>query len=127
MHWVERYLNRSYVDREYDCASLFCEVLREQFDKDVPDYGERPALRSARADWLETELKSRARRLKEPVEGCGVLMMSEGAYRHIGVYCIVNSRPHILHNVKDRGARLTRPEDLPLLTGLTIEGYYEWT
>lgn len=124
-HWSDGYIGRSYEQGTYDCASLAVDVMRDVFNKEIPDYGERPPLRSAAHAWLEAELYQRTRRLDVPREGCAVQIAIEGRIKHVGIYCKVDGTPSVLHNIRKHGVVRTRVADMPKW-GWNIEGYYEW-
>lgn len=125
MHWAEQYIGRQYTKGTYDCASLVVEVQREVFGRNIPDYGERPPMRSDEAQVLEDEVRRLTVRIDDPVEGCAVQMRSAGSIHHLGVYCEVNGEPHVLHNVRRMGTILTKLRDLHKFS-MQIEGFYQW-
>lgn len=126
MHWSINYLGKPYIEKEYDCASTFCEVMREVFDKDVPDYGERPRLRSQRYDKLLEELGEHAPVVTEPEEGDAVIMKSDRGLHHIGVWCVVNRDEMILHNLLGRGVVLTLPNDIVSVARVSVQEFRRW-
>lgn len=125
MHWAEGYIGRAYVPKVYDCASLAADVQREVFNRAVPDYSERAELRSQNQEMLMVTVKESATRTEHPEEGCLAQIAITGHIQHIGVYCVVNGEPCLLHNIKKFGTILTRVRDLPR-HGWKVEGYYTW-
>lgn len=125
-HWSEDYIGKPYRRGEYDCASLAVEVLRDVFNRDIPDYGERHHMMVEQYAALGEELARRTKRLKSPYEGCLVQVSISNRIRHIGVYCVIDREPWVLHNIRRYGAIITRVKDMPKF-GWRIEGYYEWT
>ncbi len=126
MHWTEKYLTRPYIPKEYDCASLVCDVQRDEFGVDVPDFGERPALRSQSYSKLLEEMDRRLTALDEPTEGAIVEILSIGDLPHVGVYSVVNGRPCVLHNTKKYGVLITPVQELAR-HGWRVQGYFKWT
>lgn len=126
MHWSAQYLNRPYVEDEYTCASLFLDVQAEVFGRERPDTGDLPPSLRARMRLFDRVMAQRAQRTEIPLEGDAVLMRRGTSINHIGVFCKVDGVEFILHNVRDRGARLTMPKDIYLVTGHSIEGFYQW-
>jgi len=61
-----------------------------------------------------------------PEEGDAVLMMCRGRPSHIGIYCVVNNEPCVLHAMENAGmVVLHRIRELNRVF-LTVEGYYAW-
>lgn len=125
-HWSEDYIGRSYERGVYDCGSLAVDVLRDVFNKDTPNLGERPPSLSETQEMIGHLLDARTRRVKEPFEGCAVEIRIGDRVRHVGIFCVVDKVPSVLHNIRKHGAILTRVADMPKF-GWLIEGYYEWT
>lgn len=125
MHWTEPYIGRPYEHGVHDCATLVVEVQNTVFGRSIPDYGERPALRSVEAEVLRAEVAKLTERIEAPEEGCAVQMRTAGSIHHLGVYCEVNGEPHVLHNVRRMGTILTKIRDLPKFS-MQVEGYYRW-
>jgi hypothetical protein len=54
------------------------------------------------------------------------LLIHRGYPRHVGLYCVINGEPYVLHSASARKATiLTRVRSLAD-QGLAIEGYYRW-
>jgi len=124
-HWANKYVGKPYISKQYDCASLAVDVLREVFGKDVPDYGERPASRSEGHADLAQRLEDRTTRIEKPVEGCAVQILVGQRIAHVGVYCEVDGWPCVLHNIRRHGVILTKLQDMRR-HGWIVEGFYEW-
>lgn len=61
-----------------------------------------------------------------PTEGDAVLMLCRNRPSHIGVYCIVNHEPCVLHAMENaKMVVLHKLRDLPKVF-LSIEGFYKW-
>lgn len=125
-HWTEAYIGRTYERGRYDCGSLAVDVLREVFNKDTPNLGERPPSLSETQAMIGHLLDARTHRVDEPFDGCAAEIRIGERVRHVGIYCVVNGVPHILHNIKKHGVILTKVNEMPRF-GWMIEGYYEWT
>ncbi len=128
MHWSEKFIGREYVRGEYDCASLVVDVQKEIFSRDVPDTGERPALRSAEmaklAEALDT-LGNTVERVETPEEGCAVQIKVSMHLVHVGVYFEQGGEGYVLHNIRKHGVISTRMKDLWKF-GWAVEGFYRW-
>ena len=123
-HWAQTYVGLPYS--EYDCAQLAARVQRDIFGRDIRLPTSRgPGLRgiSRQIDDLQADY---AAPVIEPVEGDAVLMIGRGRINHIGVYCLIDGRPWVLHALRNVGhACLHRLRDLEGI-GLHLEGFYRW-
>lgn len=126
MHWSERYIRRSYA-KEYDCADFVRDVMAEQFGRDLP----LPSIHAAYTRERDRQMRCAAEALAEPVdaprEGDAVLMRAAGRRRdlghHVGVWCDIGGRPHVLHRMAGIGAVL---HPIDRLVGLEVAGIYRW-
>ena len=124
MHWSD-----SYIDIPHDvldCAQLVERALHEQFGRtdihfprrQVDDLDHRSALITGhQADF--------AKRIEEPVDGCGVLMLARGRRAHIGLYCLIQGAAYVLHSDALFGESVRIPMSR-LLLRYRIEGFYQW-
>ena len=128
MHWAEEYVGRPY-GAERDCADLVREVLRERFGRDVDLPGVHAATVRARDEQMRLASETLADAVDRPQEGDAVLMRAVGRVRgvghHVGVWCDVGCRGHVLHCMRGIGTCL---HDLARLerAGLELEGFYRW-
>lgn len=123
-HWSARYVGMPY--QVADCAMLAAHVQREVFGREIRLPTDRaPGLRGM-TDQIERLKTDFAACVDAPVEGDAVLMISRGKIEHIGIFCVIDREPWVLHSVRNAGqAVLHRLRELSN-QGLTIEGYYRW-
>ncbi len=123
-HWSTNYIGLPYDDA--DCAELAVRVQAEVFKRRIN-------LPTERADGLR-QLSCQISTLQEdfaaptytPVEGDAVLMLSRGRINHIGVYCLIDNVPYVLHAMRNAGAAcLHKLRELKNI-GLQLEGFYTW-
>ena len=127
-HWSEKYIGQEYATNTADCARLLAKVRVEQFRLPVPSDIEidRAASRLGRVGQMSDLVKAYGQKTSSPQEGDAVLMMCRGRPSHIGVYCIVNNEPCVLHAMENAGmVVLHRIRELNRVF-LTVEGYYAW-
>lgn len=132
-HWVENYIGRPYVEKEFDCGVLAETVQREIFGRKVTLPSERAYVGKDGVDRFEAmvrqireNLPGIASRTEAPVEGDGVLLISRGRGQHIGIYCVVDGQPSILH-AADASKMVVRTRISELeIRGMKVEGYYKW-
>ena len=127
-HWAEEFVGRPYEIGTADCARLLSQVRREVFQLPVPDEieVERAASRLGRAAQMTDLVSEYGEPIENPVEGDCVLMMSRGRPSHVGVYCVVDGEPSVLHAMENaKMVVLHRIRDLPRIF-LTVEGFYKW-
>ncbi len=124
MHWSD-----SYIDIPHDvldCAQLVERVLHEQFGRTDIHFPRRQADDLAHRSALITGHQADfAARIEEPVDGCGVLMMARGRRAHIGLYCLIQGSPYVLHSDALFGKSVRIPMSR-LLLRYRIEGFYQW-
>lgn len=127
-HWSEKYIGQQYAINSADCARLLSRVRTEQFNLPVPSEIEieRRASRLGRVGQMSDLVDAYGQKTENPQEGDAVLMLCRGRPSHIGVYCIVNSEPCVLHAMENAGmVVLHRIRELNRVF-LTVEGYYAW-
>ena len=127
-HWSEKYIGNEYQANTADCARLLSEVRRKEFKLPVPDDIEiaRKSSRLGRVGQMVDLVGEYGERTDSPKEGDAVLMIAMGRPSHIGVYCVVNGEPSVLHAMENAGmVVLHRIRDLSRVF-LTVEGYYAW-
>jgi cell wall-associated NlpC family hydrolase len=71
-----------------DCYGLFLLIEKEMFGKTLPDVNGYccKTRKSLNESLSKSLIKYPAKRIYAPVEGCGVVMESQGVDSHIGVY-----------------------------------------
>lgn len=134
-HWCQRYIGLPYVAGKFDCVELARLVQREVFHREIKLPSHRDYLREAgvakrfaatRAQ-IAAEKPNVAERTDTPAEGDGVLLIARGYPQHIGIYCVVNGEPAVLHAAdSSRQVVLCRLRELDI-RGLRVEGFYKWT
>lgn len=128
MHWSETYIGKPYSLGDADCAALVCEVRQQEFDGTVPDFvlALRQNTRLKRAEQLETIARRAVSRTNTPKEGDVILMLCRGRPSHVGVYCVVDNEPSVLHAMENAKMVVRhRIRDLQKYF-LAVEGYYKW-
>lgn len=124
MHWSDSYIDIAHA--ELDCAQLVERVLREQFGRTDLHFPHRQAddleHRSALIVRSQADF---AERIEEPVDGCGVLMFARGRKAHIGLYCVIQGMPYVLHSDALFGASMRHPL-VRLPRCYRVEGFYQW-
>jgi cell wall-associated NlpC family hydrolase len=128
MHWSENYIGKPYRLGDADCAALVCEVREQQFDGTVPDFvlAMRENTRLKRVEQLESLAREAVTQTDKPTEGDVVLMLCRGRPSHVGVYCVVDNEPSVLHAMENAKMVVRhRIRDLEKFW-LKVEGYYKW-
>ena len=124
-HWSDRYVGRVYEAGAFDCGDLAELVAREVFGRAIalPSvHGRGGAQRQAVIDAAKSAC---AEPIAKPCDGDAVLIVARGYGQHVGIYCVIEGEPWVLHNVRTAGAIRTRLRHMGLL-GYSIEGYYRW-
>lgn len=127
-HWAEQYIGSEYAVNTADCARLLSKVRKEQFNMPVPDdiEIERAVSRLGRVGQMQDLVNEFGLRTENPQEGDAVLMICRGRPSHVGVYCIVDKEPCVLHAMENAGmVVLHRIRELNRVF-LSVEGYYTW-
>lgn len=127
-HWSEVYIGEPYVPGEADCAALYARVSREVFRRSVPDAVEveRAASRLGRAAQMGDGVEAWGNPVERPVEGDAVLMVCAGRPSHIGVYCLVDGEPCVLHAMENAGQTVLHTLRSLGRYALRVEGFYRW-
>lgn len=128
MHWSENYIGDPYVLGDADCARLVASVRKEIYKLPVPSDVEvdRAASRLGRVGQMGDLIEMYGQRTDNPEEGDVVLMICRARPSHVGVYCIVDNEPCVLHAMENAGMVVRhRLRDLPKVL-LTVEGFYKW-
>lgn len=128
MHWSDSYIGDPYILGDADCARLIARVRKEVYELPVPSDVEvdRAASRLGRAAQMSDLVGVYGQRTEEPEEGDVVLMICRSRPSHVGVYCIVDNEPCVLHAMENAGMVVRhRLRDLPKVF-LTVEGFYKW-
>lgn len=128
MHWSDNYIGEPYVTGDADCARLIARVRQEIYGLPVPDDVEvdRAASRLGRVGQMSDLVGLYGQRTDDPDEGDVVLMLCRARPSHVGVYCVVDNEPCVLHAMENAGMVVRhRLRDLPKVF-LTVEGFYKW-
>jgi hypothetical protein len=132
-HWSDRYVGRPYVEGSFDCGALAELVQREVFAKEIhlPSerryVGKRDVERfQAMASQIAAEKVNFAEPVTVPRDGDAVLLMARGYPQHIGVFCMLQGEPWVMHAADSCGQVVRcRIRDLASRC-LAVEGYYRW-
>lgn len=132
-HWSDAYVGLPYVEGGFDCGDLARKVRAEVFDQAISLPSERlyvglSGVAKVRAMHRQIELcrDDCATPTAMPRDGDGVLIQANGYIDHIGIYCLINGEPWVLHAALDaRQVIRTRLRELPLY-GYRVEGFYQW-
>lgn len=128
MHWAEKYIGRPYALGHGDCAALVVNVIEYEFGYDLPEFVHacRAENRSSRDEQLKQLAFDATEPTDDPQEGDVVLMRCNMRPSHIGIYCVINGEPHVLHAMENaRMVVLHKLRDLGKQR-LTVEGFYKW-
>lgn len=134
MHWSTAYVGRPYVEGVFDCGDLARAVQLEVFGRTIKIPADRDHLVEtgvvakfrAMSEQLAAEMPKCVQPVVSPQDGDGVLLKSRGYLQHIGIYCLVDGEPCVLHaSDASRQVVRTRVRELAI-RGLVVEGYYRW-
>ena len=128
MHWSENYIGKPYQLGDADCAALCIDVIENEFNGNLPEFCKqyRENTRLRRAHQLETLAREATHRTDKPAEGDVVLMLCRGRPSHVGIYCIVDNEPSVLHAMENAKMVVRHKiRDLEKFW-LKVEGYYKW-
>jgi len=110
MHWANAYIRSPYRRNpgpgEYNCATLFRHVQREQYGREVPFFGPEPSreeLRALLTGWVEVD---------KPVDGDAVTAWY-GGQLHIGTWLTVDGGK-VLHTSPGAGGSCLSLRELEL-------------
>lgn len=124
-HWSAGYVGMPWLKDEFDCGTLVERVRREQFGHEIQLTPARRAGPFGRNAQIRQETDSRACQTLTPKDGDLVLLICKARAQHVGVYCVIDGQPWVLHNGQGTGVRL-----MPLWSlekwGYRVEGYYQW-
>jgi len=126
-HWVHNYIGREYIKDVYDCASLFVDVAKNEFNKNVSIPVDRTGMRYSE---MSVEINQRKLSMADPTdkpeEGDAVLLITPKGLNHIGIYCVVNRVPHVLHAMGGSVAQVVLHKLRELdKYNLKVEGFYK--
>lgn len=127
-HWSEKYIGQPYILGINDCARFAAKIKRTEFQFDVPDEIDidRAASRLGRIGQMEDLVSAYGEKTESPIEGDAVLMLCRGRPSHLGIYCIVNGEPCVLHAMENaKMVVLHKIRELERVF-LKVEGYYKW-
>lgn len=124
MHWSDPYIDIPHA--VLDCAQLVERVLHEQFGRADIHFPRRQADDLAHRSALITGHQvDFAEKIAVPVDGCGVLMLARGRQAHIGLYCLIQGVPYVLHSDALFGSSMRHPL-VRLPRCYRVEGFYQW-
>ena len=111
-----------------DCARLLSDVREEQFGLPVPSIVdvERAQSRLGRVGQVDDLVHEYGAPTDCPKEGDAVLMICAGRPSHVGVYCLVDGEPCVLHAMENAGMVVLHKIRELNRHFLKIEGYYSW-
>ena len=127
-HWTEAYLDRQYVEGEYECSHFVMDVVRDTrgLDLVLPTYEKWKGSSPFR---LAAMCQDFAEETVEPSDGDAVLMRVVGRKRslgsHIGVFAACRGKPWVLHMLENAGAMFVPVRNLKQMH-LEPVGYYRW-
>jgi cell wall-associated NlpC family hydrolase len=127
-HWSENYIGTPYVHGAADCGRFVCRIHEEVFGRRAPTEAEAARAVSAfgRMAQIGDVLQDFARPIAVAEEGDIVLMYCRSRPSHVGVYCLVDGEPAVLHAMANAGhVVLHKLRDLPRVF-LRVEGFYRW-
>lgn len=126
-HWSDAYIGRPYLADAADCATLVCDVARDQFGVAVPAAATaRAASALGRARLLEDLIAAHGARVAAPQEGDVALLRCAGRNSHVGVVCRIAGETWILHAARNAGAVVRhRLRDLAH-EGLSVSEWIRW-
>lgn len=127
-HWSAKYIGQEYKTNTADCARLLSKVRSEQFNLPVPTdiEVERAASRLGRVGQMQDLVSEFGAKTETPQEGDAVLMLCRARPSHIGVYCIVDNEPCVLHSMENAGMVVLHKIRELNRVFLSVEGYYTW-
>ena len=128
MHWSDKYIGRPYSLGDADCAALAIDVIEQEFNGVLPSFCKtyRENTRLKRVEQLDHLAKQATDKTDFPEEGDVVVMLCRGRPSHIGIYCVVDNEPSVLHAMENAKMVVRhRIRDLPKIF-LAVEGYYKW-
>lgn len=126
MHWSERYVGMPYVEGDADCAALAARVQREVFGRAIGLPADRAGTLRGLTRQIEDLRADYAERTDAPADGDGVLMIGRGRLDHIGLYCLIDGTPWVLHAMRNAGAVVLHRLSVIDEQGLRVEGFYRW-
>jgi cell wall-associated NlpC family hydrolase len=128
MHWSEQYIGKPYKLGDADCAALCIDVIEKEFSGNLPEFCKayRENTRLRRAHQLEELAKEATQRTDSPEEGDVVLMLCRARPSHVGIFCVVDGEPSVLHAMEN--AKMVVRHKIRDLSKyfLQVEGYYKW-
>jgi len=125
MHWSQHYIGNPY-DEANDCAAFAERVQREVFDREVHLPSERAEGLRGQTAQIRACVDCHGELTELPADGDAVLLIGRGRLNHIGIYCLINGVPYVLHAMKSAGQVVLHKVRELDRHGLTIEGFYKW-
>lgn len=125
MHWAVQYIGKRWTPED-DCLYWFRRISRERFGRDVPEHfiDHRHLVRSAARTMQEDiERIFGYHETDTPREGDAVFLSQRLRPHHLGLYLVVDGKPHVLHALEGSGVICSDLFDLRA-NGWTIREYY---
>lgn len=127
-HWSEKYIGLPYELGVLDCALLATTVRRNEFGMEAPSDidVERSKSRLGRVAQMGDAVSEYGEKTDNPVEGDAVLMICRGRPSHVGIYCLIDGIPYVLHAMEN--AKMVVLHKISQLNRvfLSVEGFYKW-
>lgn len=124
-HWSSKYVGKKYVQGEYDCTHMTVEVMRREFGLNVDLPTERVPTDFGLSALIDKYKEAYTVPTSKPKDGSIVLMKARNRLNHVGVYCVIDGKPYVLHNQKNvGGVVLHKLRDLKNWN-IVIDSFYE--
>jgi len=124
-HWSARYLGLPWTIST-DCGWLVEKVRAEVFGQLIALTPQRRPGAFGRNQQIRAEVSARAVHTDQPADGDIVLLICRARAQHVGLYCLIDGEPWVLHNGQGLGVTRMRVRELAR-HGYGVEGYYRWT
>jgi hypothetical protein len=122
MSWHEKYIGISYEQK--NCAELVCMVLRDELGlyttADYIDGLDHTQSKNSFDNYSAIVCETGV-----PVDKCAVVLSHGLDQGHIGVVCMINNQPMVLHSMRGRGSSLQTISAL-IQVGYKVQGFYKW-
>jgi hypothetical protein len=122
MSWHEKYLGISYEQK--NCAELVSFVLRNELNLySTANYID--GLDHANSKNSFDDYSSIVCEIGVPTDKCAVVLSHGLDQGHIGIVCMINNQPYVLHSMRSRGSSLQTISAL-IQVGYKVDGFYKW-
>lgn len=121
--FTDKYIGKSWVFGETDCAHLCETVLREEFNTHIvlPTYERASPFKYSQK--IDEVIETQFEKIDDPRDGDILLMKCRGRLTHVGVWVKIGHTPHVLHSLKRFGSVLHKISQLENVA-LKPEGVY---